>query len=118
MEKLGKGLTKQDHIIIVGGPGNSLDGNSHYSVENDLDNIAERTSNTRVGFVNLFERHDKLWMNGRVRSMNLLLGRAQMSCDMSEIGVSDTSSVEGEYYTMHYLDLIYRGKKRLNTTYC
>jgi hypothetical protein len=25
--KLGKGLTKQDHIVIVGGPGNSLDRN-------------------------------------------------------------------------------------------
>jgi hypothetical protein len=34
--KLGKDLTKQDHIIIVGGPGNSLDRNNHYSNEADL----------------------------------------------------------------------------------
>jgi hypothetical protein len=33
--KLGKGLTKQDHIVIVGGPGVNF--------------IAERTSNTNVG---------------------------------------------------------------------
>jgi hypothetical protein len=30
--KLGKGLTKHDHIVIVGGPGNSLDRNYYYSV--------------------------------------------------------------------------------------
>jgi hypothetical protein len=46
--KLVKGLTKQDHIIIVGGPGNSLERNYHYSIENDLNFIAE-------GFVSLFE---------------------------------------------------------------
>jgi hypothetical protein len=40
--KFCKGLTKQDHhIIIVGGPGNSLDRNYHYSIENDLNLIAE-----------------------------------------------------------------------------
>jgi hypothetical protein len=30
--KLGNNLNKRDHIIIVGGPGNSLDRNYHYSV--------------------------------------------------------------------------------------
>jgi hypothetical protein len=44
--------------------------NYYYSIENDLSFIAERTANTSVEFVNLFERHDKLWMNWRVRSMN------------------------------------------------
>jgi hypothetical protein len=34
--KLGKGLTKQDHIVIVGGPGNSLDGNHYYSVVKEV----------------------------------------------------------------------------------
>jgi hypothetical protein len=29
LRKLGKGVSKQDHILIVGGPGNSLD-NEHY----------------------------------------------------------------------------------------
>jgi hypothetical protein len=51
--KLGKGLTKQDHIIIVGGPEYSLERNYHDSIENDLNFIAERTSNTSVGFCQL-----------------------------------------------------------------
>jgi hypothetical protein len=42
IRKLGKGLAKQDHIIIVGGPGNSLQRNYHYSIENDLNFIEER----------------------------------------------------------------------------
>jgi hypothetical protein len=71
VRKLGKDLTKQNHIAIVGGAGNSLDINQHYSIDKDLIFTAERTSNTNVGSVNLFRRHDKLWMNGRVRSMNL-----------------------------------------------
>jgi hypothetical protein len=57
--KLGKGLTKQDHIILVGGQGNSLDRNYHYSIENGLNCITKRTSNTRVRSVSLFESHDK-----------------------------------------------------------
>jgi hypothetical protein len=57
--KLDEGLTKRDHIITVGGPGNSLERNYHYSTENDLNFIAERTSNNGVEFINLFERHDK-----------------------------------------------------------
>jgi hypothetical protein len=60
--KLGKGLTKQDHIIVVRGPGNSLDRNFHYSIKKDLHFIAERTSNTSVGVVGLFERHDEPWV--------------------------------------------------------
>jgi hypothetical protein len=43
----------------VGGPGNSLERNYHYSTENDLNFIAERTSNNGVEFINLFERRDK-----------------------------------------------------------
>jgi hypothetical protein len=43
----------------VGGAGNSLDTNYQYSIENDLNFIAERTSNTNVGVVGLFERHDE-----------------------------------------------------------
>jgi hypothetical protein len=57
--KLGKNFTKKDHTLIVGGPGNSLDRNYNYSTDKDIDFIAERTANTNVGFVNLFQRHDK-----------------------------------------------------------
>jgi hypothetical protein len=39
----------------VGGPGNSLDRNYNYFIEKDINYIAERTNNTSVGFVNLFQ---------------------------------------------------------------
>jgi hypothetical protein len=38
---LGKHLTKQDHIVIVGGPRNSLNSSYHYSIEEDLNFIAK-----------------------------------------------------------------------------
>jgi hypothetical protein len=66
-----------------------------------------------VGFVNLFERHDKPWMNGRVRSMNLWLGGALRRHDISHIGVTNTSPIMREDYTMHGLHLNSQGKKRL-----
>jgi hypothetical protein len=43
----------------VGGARNSLDVNQYYSVDKDINFIAERTSNTNVGFVNLLSRYDK-----------------------------------------------------------
>jgi hypothetical protein len=70
MGNIHKGHTK-DLIIILGEPGNILDKNCHYSIENDLNFIAEMKSNTSVGSVNLFEGSDKLWMGGRVLSMNI-----------------------------------------------
>jgi hypothetical protein len=93
LAKLGKDLTKQDHIVVVGGPGNSLDRNYNYSIEKDINYIAERKTNTNVEFVNLFQRHDKPWMNGRVRGMNLRLDRALMRCDMSHIGIIGAASI-------------------------
>jgi hypothetical protein len=56
--KLGKDFNKRDHIVTVGGPGQSLDRNYHYQIEKDINFIAGRKSNTNVGFVNLFEGHD------------------------------------------------------------
>jgi hypothetical protein len=96
-----KGRTKQNHIIIVGGPGKRLDRNYPYSIENFLNFIAERTSNTSVGYDNLFESYDKIWMGGRVRSMNLWLYRTLIGHDMSHIGLTDTSSNGREDY-IHY----------------
>jgi hypothetical protein len=58
IRRLGKGFTKKDHIIVVVGPGKSLERNYHHSIENDLNFIAYRTSNTDAGFVNLFEGHN------------------------------------------------------------
>jgi hypothetical protein len=42
--KLGKSLIKQDHIIVVGGPGISPERNYHYLIENDFNFIAHVTS--------------------------------------------------------------------------
>jgi hypothetical protein len=56
----------------VEGSGNSLDRSYHHSIEKEINFIAERTNNTNVGFVNLFCRHDKLFMNRKVRIVNLI----------------------------------------------
>jgi hypothetical protein len=111
--KFGKNLTKRDHVVIVGGPGNSLDRNYHYSIEKDIYFIAERTSSTNVGFVGLFRRHDKPWMDRKVRSMNLHLERALMGRGASHIGVTDTNCIVREDYTTHGLYLNSRGKMKL-----
>jgi hypothetical protein len=97
----------------VGGPGNSLDGNYYYSVEKDVSFIAERTANTDVGCVNLFKRHNKLWMNGRVRRVNLRLDRALMGRDMAHIGVTDTASLVKDDYTTNGPHLNSEGERRL-----
>jgi hypothetical protein len=97
----------------VGGSGNSLDKNYKYSIEKDTNCIAERTNNMHVGFVNLFQRYEKLWMNGRVRSMNLRVDRALMRRDMSLIGIIDAASIVRKDCNTHGLDLNSRGKKRL-----
>jgi hypothetical protein len=78
------------------------------------DFIAERTSNTKVGLVNLLRRYDKPRMNGRVRSVNVLLDGALMSRDMSHINVNDTGTSVREEYTTHGLHLNYRGNMRLS----
>jgi hypothetical protein len=80
----------------VGGPGNSLDRNYNYSLEKDINFIAERTASTNVGFVNLSQMHDKPWTNRRCGSMNLRLGRALMRHDMSHINVIDAPTFVSE----------------------
>ncbi|KAJ4451839.1 hypothetical protein ANN_03317 [Periplaneta americana] len=54
--KLYSGFTKRDHIVIVGGPGNSLDRDVSYSVEKDLENISKDSSHTNVEVAELFDR--------------------------------------------------------------
>ncbi|KAJ4441319.1 hypothetical protein ANN_11173 [Periplaneta americana] len=63
--KLSSGFTKRDHIVIVGGPGNSLDRDVSYSVERDLENISKDSSHTNVEVVELFDRYDKPWLHSR-----------------------------------------------------
>jgi hypothetical protein len=80
----------------VGGPGNSLDRNYHNSIEKDINFIAERTSNTNVGFVGLLRRHDKLWMDRKVRSMNLYLEWALMGCGNPSVVLSTLTVLWGK----------------------
>jgi hypothetical protein len=46
--------------------------------------------------------------------MNLQLDQALMRHDMSHIGVTATSSIAREDYTMHSLQLNSQGKKKLS----
>jgi hypothetical protein len=113
LANLGKDLTKKDHIIIVGGPGNSLERNCHYSIEKDLSFIAKRTDHTNVRFVNLLRRYDKPWMNRKMRNVNLRLDWALLGHGMSHLGVVDTTTIGREEYTTHGLHLNSKGKRKL-----
>jgi hypothetical protein len=96
VRKIGKDLTKQDHIVTVGGAGNSLDINQDCLIDKDL-----------------LRRYDKLWMKGGVRSVNLQLDKTLMRHDMSHINVTDTGTiVREEYILTHGLHLNSRGKVR------
>jgi hypothetical protein len=108
LKNLGKDLTKK-----VGEPGNSLDQNYHYSIEKDFNFIAKRTGHTNVGFVNLLRRHDKPWMNKKVRSVNVRLHWALLGHGMSHVSVIDTMTIVREEFTNHGLHLNLRGKRKL-----
>jgi len=112
LANLGEVLTKKDHIVIVGGPGNNLERNHHYSIKKDLNFIARRTDYT-VRFVNLLRRYDEPWMNKRARSVNLRLDRALLGHGMSHLGVTDTATIGREEYTAHGLHLNPRGKGKV-----
>ncbi|KAJ4449965.1 hypothetical protein ANN_01372 [Periplaneta americana] len=113
LSALAKELDKEDHVIIVEGAGNSLDRNFNYSIDGDIHNIAQRNGHTNVGFVNLFQRHDRPWMNRRVKSVNLRIDLAQLERDMAHINIIHTSSIVREEYTNHGLQLNSRGKDSL-----
>jgi hypothetical protein len=51
-------------------------------------------------------------MNGRATGMNLELDWGLMSHDMSHIGVTDTSYLARDNYSMHGLHLNSQGKKK------
>jgi hypothetical protein len=66
-----------------------MDRQYHFAIEKDLNFIAERTTNTNVDFFNLLKRHDKPWMDGMVRRVNLWLDRAMMGCNKAHICITD-----------------------------
>ena len=103
----------KDHIVIVGGPENSLERNYHYSIEKDLNFIARRADHTNVRFVNLLRRHNEPWINRKVRSVNLRLDWALLGHGMSHLSVIDTTTIGIEEYITHGLHLNSRGKRKL-----
>jgi hypothetical protein len=48
-----KCLTKEDQVVIVWWPGNSLVRKLNYQIEKDISDIAQKTSSTNVKFVGL-----------------------------------------------------------------
>jgi hypothetical protein len=58
-------------------------------------------------------RHDKPWLNRRVKSINLGLDQALLGHDRSHIGAVDTSLLLRQDFTTHGLHLNSRGKKKL-----
>lgn len=110
---LSKGLDKEDHVVVVGGAGNSLDRNLNYSIEADINYIAGRSGHTNVSFVNLFRRHDRPWIDRVVGRVNLQLDLSLLGGDRAHIDVIDTTSIVREEYTRHGLHLNSRGKGTL-----
>jgi hypothetical protein len=85
-QALSKDFIKDDHAIIVGGPGNSLDRDSNYNTENDVDNIAKSSTHTNV----------PLW-----------------NADRSHIGLIGVSSLDVHDHTRHGLHHNLRGKAKI-----
>jgi hypothetical protein len=108
-----KGLTKEDQVVIVEGPGNSLDRNHNYQIEKNISDIAQETSSTNVKFVGLLWRHDKPWINMWVREVNFRLERSLVEVGRTHIDVADVSSISRREPTVHGLHLNLRGKDKL-----
>jgi hypothetical protein len=113
LKTLSKDLTKDDHVIIVGGPGNSLNRDLNYNSENDMDNIAKNSIHTNVGFVGLLDHHDRPHMSKWVRSANIRPEHVLWSADRSHIGLIDVSSLNRNDHTRPGLHLNSRGKEKL-----
>jgi hypothetical protein len=101
----------------VAGPRNSLERNYYYFIGKDLKFIAERAKNANVGSVNLFMRHNKPWMNRKVRSANLWLDQALMGYYMFQTGVIDTASY---YERLHitWLTSKFQSQEKTCESYC
>jgi hypothetical protein len=97
----------------VGGPGNSLHRNYQCSIEKDINLTAESSNNMNARFVNLFWRHDKPWINRKVRGVNLRLDQALLECGKSHICVTETTSFQREDLMTHGLHPNSQGKKLL-----
>jgi hypothetical protein len=108
-----KDLTKDDHVTVVRGPGNSLDRDLNYNIENDMDNIAKNSIHTNVGFVGLLGHHDRPHMSKWVRSANMRLELVLWSANRPHIGLIVISTLNKNDHTRHGLHLNSRGKEKL-----
>ena len=97
----------------MGGPGNSPYRNYQCSIEKDINLTAESSNNMNVRFVSLFWRHDKPWINRKVRGVNLRLDLALLECGKSHICVTETTSFQREDLMIHGLHLNSQDKKKL-----
>jgi hypothetical protein len=95
LKKFGNDLIMRYHIIIVGGPRNSLDRNYHYSIQRTSTSM-QRSNNTNVRFVHLFWRHDKYWINRKVWNVNLRIDQVVLGCGKSHTHVTETTSFQRE----------------------
>lgn len=109
-----KDFTKEDTVVIVGGPGNSIDRDSEYSIESDLVKIASTTKHTSVGFVSVLRRHDQPHLNSSVGRVNLELEWLLRSDIGSHIGLIPVDAIGRWDYTRHGLHLNRKGKGKLS----
>jgi hypothetical protein len=112
LKALSKDFTKDDHVIIVAEPGNSLDGDLNHRIEIDIDNIAKNSIHTNIGFVSLPEHHDRPHMSKRVRNANVRLECALWSADKPHIRLIDVSSLNRYDHTRHGLHLNSKDKEK------
>lgn len=111
IKELSKGFSKDDHIVIVGGGGNSLDRDPSFDIEQDLRSISSSSSHTNINFVELFHRYDKPSLRDKVKAVNDKLWN--FSANNGNINVLSVNSIRREEYTRHGLHLNSRGKKTL-----
>lgn len=108
-----KDFTKEDTVVIVGGPGNSIDRDPGYNIECDLAKIESATRHTSVEFVSVLRRHDRPHLNSSVGRVNLELEWLLGSGAGSHIGLVPVDSLSRWDYTRHGLHLNRKGKGKL-----
>lgn len=106
-------FTKEDHVSIVQGPGNSLDRDFNYKIEKDLDSISKNIIHNNVSFGGLLKHHDTPHMSKWVRRENLRLECVLWNANRSHIGLTDISSIDRFDQTINGFYLNSSGKEKL-----
>lgn len=108
-----KDFGKEDHVVIVGGAGNSIDRDKGYSIKSDLVKIASATGRTNVEFVPVLRRYDRPQLNSSVSRVNMELDRLLLSGAGSNIGLVSVDAIDRWGFTRHGLHLNRNGKGKL-----